>query len=112
MVWPGSAATVGTSHVVERLERRGEGVRDEALGLLREDVVGDVADVVARGEHPVGAGEQDHARVADVVEHGRDRVEDRVVERVALGRVGDREPEDAVRRPVEEQLARHERAGG
>ena len=54
----------------------------------------------------------EHARVADVAQHGRDRVEDRLVERIALGRVGDREPEDAVRRPVEEQLARHERAGG
>ena len=53
-----------------------------------------------------------HAGVADVVQHGRDRVQDRLVKRVALGPVGDREPEDAVRRPVEEQLARHGRAGG
>jgi hypothetical protein len=98
--------------VLQRPERRGEGVRDQTLGLLGEDVVGDLADVVARGEHPPGAGQQHHARVADVVQHGRDRVEDRVVERVALRRVGDREPKDAVRRPVEEQLARHERAGG
>jgi hypothetical protein len=87
-------------------------VRHEPLGLFGEDVVGDLADVVARREHPLRAGEQHRARVADVVQDGGDRVEDRVVERVALGRIGDREPEDAVRRPVEEQLARHERAGG
>ena len=35
MVWPGSAATVGHLAGLERLERRGEGVGDEALGLAR-----------------------------------------------------------------------------
>jgi hypothetical protein len=55
----------------------------------------------------VGAGDQDAARVLGVEagERGRDAVEDRVVERVALGRVGDRQAKDAVRRPVGEDLA-------
>jgi hypothetical protein len=41
----------------------------------------------------------------DGSERRRDRVEDRVVERVALGRVGDRQAQDAVGRPVGEDLA-------
>jgi hypothetical protein len=54
----------------------------------------------------VRAGEQHAARVVLEVADGRgDRVEDRVVERVALGRVGDRQAQDAVRRPVDEDLA-------
>jgi hypothetical protein len=83
-------------------------MRDERLRLLREDLARQVAEVVARREHPVRAGEQDAARrvvVARAVERRRDAVEDRVVERVALGRVGDREAQDAVARPVGEDLA-------
>jgi hypothetical protein len=45
------------------------------------------------------------AVVVEAVERRRDPVEDRVVERVALGRVGDREAKDAVARPVGEDLA-------
>jgi hypothetical protein len=41
-----------------------------------------------------------------VLPHGRRyAVEDRVVERVALGRIGDREPDDALARLVDEELA-------
>jgi hypothetical protein len=39
------------------------------------------------------------------VQRRGDRVEDRLVERVALRRVGDRQPEDAVARLVDEKLA-------
>jgi hypothetical protein len=83
-------------------------VGDEPLRLLGEHLAGEVAEVVARREHAVRAGEQDapHPVVrADAVEGRRDPVEDRVVERVALRRVGDREAEDAVARPVGEDLA-------
>jgi hypothetical protein len=81
-------------------------VGDEALGLLGEDLALEVAEVVARGEHAVRAGEQ-HAPgvVLEVRERRGDPVEDRVVERVALGRVGDRQAQDAVGRPVGEDLA-------
>src|SRR4051794_19387237 len=79
---------------------------DEPLGLLGEDRSGEVAEVVARGEHPVRAGEKDAAHaVVEPVKRRRDRVEYRVVERIALGRVGDRQAQDAVRRPVDEELA-------
>jgi hypothetical protein len=56
----------------------------------------------------VCAGENDAAHALVLVERGerrRDPVEDRVVERVALGRVGDRQAQDAVGRPVGEDLA-------
>jgi hypothetical protein len=56
----------------------------------------------------VGAREEHAARAvvhADAVERRRDAVQDRVVERVALGRVGDREAKDAVARPVGDDLA-------
>jgi hypothetical protein len=57
----------------------------------------------------VGAGEEHAAHAVGVgpgaAERRRDPVEDRVVERVALGRVGDRQAQDAVRRPVGEDLA-------
>jgi hypothetical protein len=54
----------------------------------------------------VSAGEQ-HApgALVQVRERRGDPVEDRVVERVALGRVGDRQAQDAVGRPVGEDLA-------
>src|SRR5256885_8574484 len=41
----------GVAIGLERLDGGGEGMGDELLGLLGEDVVGDVADVVAGGEH-------------------------------------------------------------
>jgi len=54
----------------------------------------------------VRAGDQHAAGVVGAVVEGRsDPVEDRVVERVALGRVGDRQAQDAVGRPVGEDLA-------
>jgi len=54
----------------------------------------------------VRAGDQHAAGVVGAVVEGRgDPVEDRVVERVALGRVGDRQAQDAVGRPVDEDLA-------
>jgi hypothetical protein len=55
--------------------------------------------------HAVGVG----LGAAD--ERRRDPVEDRVVERVALGRVGDRQAQDAVGRPVDEDLAADGSAG-
>ena len=98
---------------VEGLERARERVGHEALGLLGEDVVAEVADVVARENIPsapvsTSARTSPRSRLPVRAAHGRgDPVEDRVVERVALARVGDRQPQDAVQRPVEEQLARH-----
>jgi len=54
----------------------------------------------------VRAGDEHAAGVVGAVVEGRgDPVEDRVVERVALGRVGDRQAQDAVGRPVDEDLA-------
>jgi len=54
----------------------------------------------------VRAGDQHAAGVVGAaVERRGDPVEDRVVERVALGRVGDRQAQDAVGRPVGEDLA-------
>jgi hypothetical protein len=56
----------------------------------------------------VRAGEEHAADAVVPAERGerrRDPVEDRVVERVALGRVGDRQAQDAVGRPVGEDLA-------
>jgi hypothetical protein len=54
----------------------------------------------------VGAGEEHAARpTVELGERRGDRVEDRVVERVSLGRVGDRQAQDAVARPVGEDLA-------
>src|SRR5256885_14717532 len=73
----------GVAIGLERLDGGGEGMGDELLGLLGEDVVGDVADVVAGGEHALGAGEDQAAGVERRDRLG-DRVEDRVVERVAL----------------------------
>jgi hypothetical protein len=91
---------------VERVERRRERVGDELLGLVGEGLVGEVAEVVARGEHPARAGDEDAAGVVvEGVERPGDAVEDRVVERVALGRVRDRQAQDAVGRPVGEDLA-------
>jgi hypothetical protein len=54
--------------------------------------------VRASDEHAAGL-------VGRGVERRGDPVEDRVVERVALGRVGDRQAQDAVGRPVGEDLA-------
>jgi hypothetical protein len=57
----------------------------------------------------VRAGEEHAAHAVGIglgaAERCRDPVEDRVVERVALGRVGDRQAQDAVGRPVDEDLA-------
>ena len=55
---------------VERVERGGERVGDELLGLVGERLVGEVAEVVARREHPGGAGDE-HA--AGVVGEGAER---------------------------------------
>jgi hypothetical protein len=52
----------------------------------------------------VGAGD-DHAARIGVAQRGGDPVEDRVVQRVALLGIRDRQPEDAVRRLVVQQLA-------
>jgi hypothetical protein len=58
----------------------------------------------------VRAGEQHAARgLVEVAQRPGDRVEDRVIERVALGRVGDRQAQDAVGRPVGEDLAAYGR---
>ena len=85
----------GVGERLERVDRFGEGVRDQSLGALHELLCRDLADVVTGREHPVGSGD-DHAaraplvrrrRLRQLLERGRDRVEDGVVERVALGRV-------------------------
>ncbi len=93
---------------VERLERGDERVGDDRLGgrgealLLRER-----ADVVAGGEDLAGARE-DQAAGLQAGKDGGERVEDLVVERVALGLVVDRQPRDVRRRLVEPQLPARE----
>ena len=101
----------GEREALDRLDRAAERVRDEALRLLGKDLIGNVADVVAGREHSLGAGDDHAARLDAVVEllhRGRDRVEDVVVERVALAGVADLEPRDSLRGPVEDQLPRSE----
>ncbi len=100
-------STLGVVERVERVERVGERLRDEPLGLLGEDVVGDVADVVARGEHPAAAREDHAARVLQRRQLAGDRVEDLVVQRVALRGVGDRKPEDAIGGSIDDHFPRH-----
>ena len=116
----------GKRECLERIDRFGEGVRDEPLRALLEFLVGDLPDVVAGREHPVGAGD-DHAARGRLLlgsararlragrgpqpagrepgQRGGDRVEDAVVERVALFGVGDRQAHDPLGRLVEKQLA-------
>jgi len=68
---------------LERLDRRREGVRDELLGLRREDVVGNVADVVAGPENmpadPVRTRAANLPRRREGAGRRGDRVEDRVI---------------------------------
>ena len=94
---------------LERVDRLRERMRHEPLGALLELLVGDLADVVAGREHPVRARHEHAARlrggVGQLGERRGDRVEDRVVERVALGRVGDRQAHHARGGLIEEQLA-------
>ncbi len=93
-------------------------MRHEALGLFLEAPVGDLPDLVPGGEHPVCAG-HDHAarlgargRGGELGERRDDRVEDGMVERVALGGVGDRQAGDVLCRPVDQQLAAGELVRG
>jgi hypothetical protein len=120
----------GEGKSLERVDRFGERMRDEALRARLELIFGYLTDVIAGGEHPVGARDHHAAGVglrcgcpgADrarwvtprrhLGERGRDRVKDRVVERVSLARVRDRQAHDAVRRLVYEQLAVGELAWG
>ena len=93
----------------EGFDRFGERVRDELLRTLFELLVGDLADVIARGEHPVRARQQHAARLrverGEFGQRGADGVEDGVVERVALGGVGDRQAHHPLRRLVDQELA-------
>ena len=100
---------------LERGDRFRERVRDELLRALFELLVGNLADVIAGREHAVRAGEHQAAcrrcRRAQLAQRRGDRVEDRMVERVALRRVGDREASDILGRLVDQQLAVCELAG-
>ena len=106
--WPLIAASDRRGVGVDRLDRRVERVGDERLGVALEALVGDRADVVAGGEHalpvPVMITQRRRCRVERRHRRG-ERVEDLVVERVALAR-GSRcvRRATAVGRLVEEQL--------
>jgi hypothetical protein len=92
---------------VERGEPAAVRVRDELLGLRGEVRHVDLRDVIARGEHPVGAGEDHAANALRRGEHVGDRTEDRVVQRVALRRVGNRQPQDSLCGSIDDQGPRH-----
>jgi len=89
----------GVGEGLERLDRGVERVRHELLGVLLELAPLEVAEVVAGGEHGPGAGEHEAARV-QVGDRLGERVEDLVIERPALGRVRDRQPDDVLGRFV------------
>jgi hypothetical protein len=89
---------------VERLDRLVERVRDQRLRAVGELVARQVADVVAGRERRPGRRDEQAACV-EVGQRRRERVEDLVVERVALAGVVDRQPRDVIRRVVQTQLA-------
>src|SRR5205085_8288456 len=97
---------------LERVDGFGERVRYEPLGAQLEFIVGDLSDVVSRREHPVRAGDDYAPRPLELAEGLRDRVENRMVEGVALGWVRDRQPRDALRGFLDDQLAVRELAPG
>src|SRR3954471_19775884 len=101
----------GIGEAVERLDRIMEGVGDQRLGPVGEIVTPGPPDVVARREHGPLRGQQQAARVVELARRLGDRAEDRVVERVALGRIADREAGDVRRGPVQPQLALGELGG-
>jgi hypothetical protein len=106
---PGEDCKGGIGEGLERVDRFGEGMRDELLRALFELLGGDLPDVVAGGEHPVRSRDEDAARPrlgpAQLGERLADRVEDRMVERIALGRVRDRQPHHIRGRLVDQELA-------
>jgi hypothetical protein len=106
---PGQRRERRVGKELERLDRLGEGVRHQALGLFLEAPIVDLADLVARREHPVRAGD-DHAAGlvlrGELAQRRRDGVEDRLVESVALGRICDGQARDVLEGAVHEQLAR------
>jgi hypothetical protein len=82
-------------------------VRHEPLSALFELLARDLADVVPGREHPVRAGDHHAARAGrsparELGERPGDRVENRVIQRVALGRVGDGQPDDPICRLVDQ----------
>ena len=104
-VWPLSAAIVGQGNSVDRRDRLGEGVGDERLGVFGEAVLGQAADVVAGAEDAAGAGDDQAAGLDASARVVGDRVEDLVVERVALVRVVDAQPRDVLGAARRDQLA-------
>src|SRR3712207_3528510 len=89
---------------LDRLDGGVERVRDELLGALGELLAREVADVVAGREQAALPGQDEAAGVERRDDLG-DAVQDRVVERVALALVGDRQARDVRRREVEPELA-------
>src|SRR3954454_19835298 len=88
----------------ERVDRVRERVRDQLLRRLREGaLVVEVADVVSGREHGPVARHDEAARIL-LLDGVRDGVEDLVVERAALVRVRDREPDDTLAGPVDAEL--------
>lgn len=84
-------------------------MRDQCLGIPFETLGRDAADVIARREDRVLAGDDQAANLDPGVQPGDrrgDRVEDLVIKRVPLRRVGNREAGDRLGRKVEPDLVR------
>jgi hypothetical protein len=89
---------------LDRRDRVGERIRHQLLGLIGEYLVAHVADVVARRERVALSGD-DHAPRIERRHRGRERVEDRLVQRAAFLGMGDGQPGNVRRRFVEQQPA-------
>jgi hypothetical protein len=86
------------------LHRRRERMGDQRLRVLFEARVVDAADVVAGGERPTGAGDHDAAGLDAVCQRRQrlgDRIEDLVVQWIALFRIVQREPRDSFARLIQ-----------
>src|SRR5215211_3198282 len=84
---------------------------DQRLGPLGELLRRYVADVVPRREDCLRARDY-HAVRGEPRDRLGDRVEDLLVERVALGGIADREPGNAIGRLIQQELAGGEGTGG
>ena len=92
---------------LDRADRRAERVRHELLGIVGEGRLGPPAaraDVVAGRERRLLAGDH-HAACIERAHQAREAVEDPVIERASLCRVGDRQPYDPGRGLVDQQAA-------
>ena len=96
----------------DRLHRCVERMRDEGLRVALQGLVGDRADVIAGRERSAGAGDHDAPgldSLGELGQGGRERVEDLMVERIALLGIRERQSGDRLGGTIEDQLAGGER---